>query len=304
MSTEHNLIVDSDNAGIRLDLFISEQIEELSRSYVSSLISKELVFVNSEVRKSGYSVKLNDIIRIIVPEPQILSTEAEDIPIDIIYEDDVMAVINKSKGMVVHPAAGSYNGTLVNALLFHLKSLSSINGVIRPGIVHRLDKDTSGLLVIAKNDQAHISLQEQISSKSALRIYRAIVDGNVKIDEGSVIEPIGRNKHDRKKMAVVSEGRFAHTDYKVLERFKNKCYMEFSLKTGRTHQIRVHMKHIGHPITGDVLYGGDLSMNKDGQLLHAYQLILNHPVTLERMEFYAPLPEGFTEVLEKLRKTI
>lgn len=298
-----SFIIDNDNKGQRLDVYVCEQIDDLSRSFVNNLISKELITVNKTIKKAGYTIKDGDIINVTVPDAVELSTDAEDIPIDIVYEDDYIAVINKAKGMVVHPALGSPNGTLVNALLYHLKSLSSINGVIRPGIVHRLDKDTSGLIVIAKNDEAHLSLSAQISSKEATKVYRAIVDGIVKKDSGSIIAPISRSPKDRKKMAVVSTGKFAHTDYRVLERFNNKTYMEFILRTGRTHQIRVHSKHIGHPVTGDSVYGGDTSLNNDGQLLHAYKLELNHPQSGEKLSFIAPLPSTFEKVLNAIKES-
>jgi 23S rRNA pseudouridine1911/1915/1917 synthase len=205
--------------------------------------------------------------------------------------------------MVVHPAVGSTSGTLVNALMYKLDSLSGINGIIRPGIVHRLDKDTSGLLVIAKSDTAHVSLAKQIEEKSAKRIYIAVLDGIVKQDSGTIEAPIDRSKRDRKKMAVEESGRYAKTDYRVIERYKNKTLVEFSLHTGRTHQIRVHSKHIGHPVTGDEVYGGDISLNKSGQLLHAARLILTHPVTGEEMTFEAPIPDEMQRIIDKLKKT-
>ena len=303
LGERHILTPESEDAGIRLDVFISAQIEELSRSKAADLIDKGSILVNDGIKKSNYRVKPSDRITVTVPVLQTVSLEPENIPLDIIYEDECMAVINKPKGMVVHPAAGAYSGTLVNALMYYFNSLSTVSGEERPGIVHRLDKDTSGLLVIAKNDRAHLNLKEQIADRSALRIYRAVLDGNVRNDSGSIIAPIGRSYKDRKKMAVVKGGRYAHTDYAVLERFGHKTYMEFSLNTGRTHQIRVHAKHIGHPVTGDATYGGDLSLNDDGQLLHAYKLVINHPLSGERMEFVAPLPKSFQSALRKLRKT-
>lgn len=302
--TNHTFVVENEDTGKRLDVFISQKLQDLTRSYINKLISENEIKVNNAIKKSGYKLKLNDRIDINIPAPKVLSTEAEDLPIDIIYEDDDLAIVNKAKGMVTHPAVGSYNGTLVNALLYHLKSLSTINGVIRPGIVHRLDKDTSGLLVIAKNDKAHLSLAKQIETKSAKRIYLAICDGNIKEEKGEIVQPIGRSKRDRKKMAVVDGGRFAHTDYTVLEHLGSKCLVEFSLRTGRTHQIRVHCRYINHPITGDDTYGGDLTFKTKGQLLHAYKLIIQHPTTGKIMEFEAPLPEEFSVVLDKLRKKI
>lgn len=236
------------------------------------------------------------------PEPEPLSVEAADIPLDIVYEDAGFAVVNKSRGMVVHQAS-SYraNDTLVNALLFRLKDLSGVNGVIRPGIVHRLDKDTSGLIVVAKTDEAHRSLAEQIEKKTARRIYVAIADGNFREDSGTVDAPIGRNPRDRKKMAVVEKGRRAVTHYEVLERFGAYTLVRYELETGRTHQIRVHSAYIHHPVTGDALYGGSTALFKDGQLLHAEKLILKNPATGEEMTFTAPLPADFAAVLARLR---
>ena len=287
----------------RIDIYLNEELD-FTRSYIKTLIEKQNVKVNDEiVKKAGYILKDKDIISITIPEAEILNLEPENIPIDIVYEDDDFAVINKPQGLVVHPAPGSLNHTLVNALMYHLKNLSDINGVIRPGIVHRLDKDTSGLLVIAKNNEAHLNLQEQIAEKSAKRFYVALVDGVVTKDEGVINTLIDRSKKDRKMMAVSnSTGRVAITHYKVLERFKNYTYMEYELKTGRTHQIRVHSKFINHPIVGDPVYGGSNKFNLSGQLLHAYKLKLKHPRTGEEMEFTAPLPKYFEDVLDKLRK--
>ena len=297
------IFVTAEDASKRIDLFLNEELD-LSRSYIKTLIEKQNVLVNDSVcKKAGYIIKDKDIINISIPEAEILNLEPENIPIDIVYEDDDFAVINKPQGLVVHPAPGSLNHTLVNALMYHLKNLSYINGVIRPGIVHRLDKDTSGLLVIAKNNEAHLNLQEQIAEKSAKRFYVALVDGVVTKDEGVINTLIDRSKKDRKMMAVSNNsGRVAITHYKVLERFKNYTYMEYELKTGRTHQIRVHSKFINHPIVGDPVYGGSNKFNLSGQLLHAYKLILKHPRTGEEMEFTAPLPKYFEDVLDKLRK--
>ena len=287
----------------RIDIYLNEELD-FTRSYIKTLIEKQNVKVNDEiVKKAGYILKDKDIISITIPEAEILNLEPENIPIDIVFEDDDFAVINKPQGLVVHPAPGSLNHTLVNALMYHLKNLSDINGVIRPGIVHRLDKDTSGLLVIAKNNEAHLNLQEQIAEKSAKRFYVALVDGVVTKDEGVINTLIDRSKKDRKMMAVSNtSGRVAITHYKVLERFKNYTYMEYELKTGRTHQIRVHSKFINHPIVGDPVYGGSNKFNLSGQLLHAYKLKLKHPRTGEEMEFTAPLPKYFEDVLDKLRK--
>ncbi len=294
-------IVDKENCGKRLDVFLGEKTGE-SRSHIKYLIEKEKVLVNNTVKKAGYALKENDELAIFEDEARELDLTPQNIPIHIIYEDDDIAVINKAQGMVVHPAAGSYDSTLVNALLYHLKSLSSINGVVRPGIVHRLDKDTSGLLVIAKNDASHIDLQKQIASKSAKRFYFALVDGSLSKDEGVIETLIDRSQKDRKLMAVSrNSGRIAITHYKVLERFSRYTLVEYELKTGRTHQIRVHSKHIGHPVVGDSQYGGSNKFGLNGQLLHAHRLILTHPKTGEVMTFDAPLPKYFQDVLDKLR---
>ena len=297
------IVVSPEDAGKRIDIFLNEELD-LSRSYIKTLIEKNNILVNSnEIKKAGYIVKDKDIIFVSIPEAEILNLEPENIDIDIIYEDDDFAVINKQQGLVVHPAPGSYDHTLVNALLYHLKNLSDINGVVRPGIVHRLDKDTSGLIVVAKNNEAHLDLQEQIATKAAKRFYIALVDGVVKKDEGVINTLIDRSKKDRKMMAVSNDtGRIAITHFKVLERFRNYTFMEYELKTGRTHQIRVHSKFIGHPVVGDPIYGGSNKFNLNGQLLHAFKLELTHPRTKEHMEFFAPLPRYFEDVLDNLRE--
>lgn len=289
--------------GVRLDVFLARE-SGLTRSAVKNAVEKCGAAVNGTPRfKSGYELRAGDEVEFEPPAPEPLEAEAADIPVEIIYEDENFAVINKPRGMVVHQAS-SYraNDTLVNALLFRLKDLSSINGVIRPGIVHRLDKDTTGLLVVAKNDEAHRSLQSQIAAKTAKRIYIALTDGNFREESGVIDAPIGRSKRDRKKMAVVEGGRRAVTHYTVLERFGRYTLVRFELETGRTHQIRVHSAHIGHPVTGDAVYGGSTALFKDGQLLHAGRLELDDPATGERKVFEAPLPEDFALVLEKLRK--
>lgn len=289
--------------GVRLDVFLARE-SGLTRSAVKNAVEKCGAAVNGTPRfKSGYELRAGDEVEFEPPAPEPLEAEAADIPIEIIYEDENFAVINKPRGMVVHQAS-SYraNDTLVNALLFRLKDLSSINGVIRPGIVHRLDKDTTGLLVVAKNDEAHRSLQSQIAAKTAKRIYIALTDGNFREESGVIDAPIGRSKRDRKKMAVVEGGRRAVTHYTVLERFGRYTLVRFELETGRTHQIRVHSAHIGHPVTGDAVYGGSTALFKGGQLLHAGRLELDDPATGERKVFEAPLPEDFALVLEKLRK--
>lgn len=287
---------------IRLDAFLSRE-SGISRSAVSRALEKAGALVNGVTRtKSGHELRTGDRVEFTPPEPEPLSVEAADIPLDIVYEDAGFAVVNKPRGMVVHQAS-SYraNDTLVNALLFRLKDLSGVNGVIRPGIVHRLDKDTSGLIVVAKTDEAHRSLAEQIEKKTARRIYVAIADGNFREDSGTVDAPIGRNPRDRKKMAVVEKGRRAVTHYEVLERFGAYTLVRYELETGRTHQIRVHSAYIHHPVTGDALYGGSTAIFKDGQLLHAEKLILKNPATGEEMTFTAPLPADFAAVLARLR---
>ena len=299
----NSVVIGDTDVGKRLDLFLSEEIDE-SRSYVKNLTEQGLVLVNGKSVKAGYSVKKGDVVEYKLPEIKQLDLAPADIPIDVVYEDDDVAVINKAQGMVVHPAPGSYDNTLVNALLFRLKSLSSINGVARPGIVHRLDKDTSGLLVVAKNDDAHVDLQSQIASKEAKRYYIALVDGVINKDEGVIDTYIDRSQKDRKMMAVSREGkgRRAITHYKVLERLGGYSLVEYELKTGRTHQIRVHSKHIGHPIVGDRVYGGSTSLYDQGQLLHAFRLQFTHPRTKRLMSFEAPLPKYFSDILAGLRE--
>ncbi len=290
--------------GIRLDVFLSAKLAdiEVSRSRIKNLCEDSLILVNDKPQKAGYAIRLNDRVEVSIPDAKQISAKPQNIDIEIIYEDDSIAVVNKPQGMVVHPAVGSEDGTLVNALLYKLSSLSSINGVIRPGIVHRLDKDTSGLLVVAKTDEAHKKLSSDISKKVAKRFYYALVDGNIKEDSGSICQPIGRSHKDRKKMDVVAEGRAAETLFKVLERFGNRyTFCEFELKTGRTHQIRVHTKYIHHPVVGDLTYGGSNEFKLCGQLLHAYKLCIRHPKTGEDMEFMAPLPDYFENVLNKLK---
>lgn len=286
----------------RLDLFLSEKFEQMSRSYVQGLIENESVTVNNKVKKSNYKLKFGDEISVEVPTPVELQVEGENIPIDTIYEDSDVIVVNKPQDMVVHPAPGNYTGTLVNALLYHCKDLSGINGVIRPGIVHRIDKDTTGILVVAKNDNAHNKLAEQLKNHSMTRTYYALVEGNVKQDEGIVNAPIGRHPVDRIKMAVVKDGREAVTHYKVIERFGDYTLVKCNLETGRTHQIRVHMAHIGHPLVGDNVYGyKKQKFNLKGQVLHAKELGFIHPTSGEYIHFDSELPKYFVELLEKLR---
>lgn len=291
-------------SGARLDSFLAQAFPQYTRSYLKQLINEGNVFLNGQTAKASAKVKDGDEIMLHIPERQETAILPEDIPLDIVYQDADIAIVNKAQGMVTHPAVGNYTGTLVNALLYHLKDLSGINGELRPGIVHRLDKDTSGLLVIAKNDDAHRSLSAQIGAKTARRVYLALVYGNIKTDEGVITTQLGRDPRDRKKMAVVrSGGREAVTQYKVLARYDGYTLVECTLKTGRTHQIRVHLKHLGFPVVGDPVY----TRRKDkfglqGQLLHAYKLGLQHPRTKEQMEFSAPLPDYFERVLSSLKK--
>ena len=277
-------------------------LEEKSRSFIQELIKKEKVVVNNKIPKSNYKVKAFDNIELEVPEPEILKVDAEDIPLNILYEDNDVIVVNKEQGMVVHPAPGNYNGTLVNALLFHCKDLSGINGIIRPGIVHRIDKDTSGILVVAKNDEAHNKLSEQLKNHSMKREYYALIEGRLKNDSGTINKPIGRNKKDRLKMGIVEDGKLAVTHYEVLERYNGYTLIKCILETGRTHQIRVHMSSIGFPLVGDPLYGFKRQKFKlDGQMLHAKTLGFIHPETNEYMEFNSELPKYFINIIDKLR---
>lgn len=290
----------------RLDIYVSELLS-CTRSNAKLHIDAGDVLLNGKIVKAGAIIKLNDEISIEIPEPKPNDVVPEDIDIDIVYQDKDLAVINKPQGMVVHPACGNQNGTLVNALLFKLDNLSGINGVIRPGIVHRLDKDTSGLLLIAKNDASHVDLAKQIEKKICKRKYLAVVCGNIKNDEGHIETYIGRDKKDRKKMAVQTDnsGKLAITNYKVLERFGRYTLVEFELKTGRTHQIRVHAKYIGNPVVGDETYGNkSKEFNLNGQLLHAYEITFIHPTTKEIMTFNAPLPKYFENVLNKLKNSL
>lgn len=298
-------IADELNIGKRLDLFLDEKFGDKSRSYIQKLIENENVKVNCKSKKSNYKIKNNDIISVLIPDPVELEVKAENIPLNIIYEDPDVIVIDKPQGMVVHPAAGNYSGTLVNALLAHCNDLSGINGVTRPGIVHRIDKDTSGILVIAKNDNAHNKLAEQLKNHTMKRIYTALTEGIIKDDSGTVDAPLGRNPNDRLKIAVVSNGRRAVTHYNVIERFKNNTLIQCRLETGRTHQIRVHMAHIGHPLVGDPVYGYKKQrFNVEGQVLHAQVLGFIHPSTGKYIEFNSPLPDYFIKIIDILKKEI
>ena len=297
-------IITEENVGKRIDLFLNENIKDMSRSRIQKLIDEEKILVNQRATKSNYKLRCSDTITVEIPEPVKLEVAAEDIDIDILYEDEDIVVVNKPQGMVVHPAAGNYTGILVNALLKKCKSLSGINGVIRPGIVHRIDKDTSGVLVVAKNDLAHQKLAEQIKEHTVNRVYVALTEGIIKEDTGTIDKPIGRHPVFRKKMAIVENGRRAITHFRVVERYKENTFIEAKLETGRTHQIRVHMASIGHPLVGDPVYGYKKQKFKlQGQALHAKTLGFKHPRTGEYIEFSAPIPEYFNELIEKLRKT-
>lgn len=291
----------------RLDVFLSEQTEDFTRSRLKKLIEEGQVCVNGAVvKKAGAEIKAGDSVTMAVPDAVEYAVQPENIPIDIVYEDGDFAVINKPQGMTVHVGNGNESGTLVNALLYALDSLSGIGGVLRPGIVHRIDKDTTGLLVVAKNDKAHVSLAGQIAEKTCHRTYYALLEGNLKEESGRVVTDIGRHPTDRLKMAVLPDGKgkIAITDFETVAHFGNDFTLcKFELQTGRTHQIRVHAKHLGHPVAGDPVYGYKKQKIKaDGQLLHAWQLQLTHPTTGERMTFNAPLPPAFQEILDKLCK--
>ena len=301
------LILNVDEAadGVRIDKFLSDTLTEYSRSFIQKIIKDELVLANDKHVKSNYKVAAGDVLNITIPECKTPEIEPENIPLDIIYEDDDIIVVNKPKGMVVHPAPGNYEGTLVNALLYHCgNSLSGINGVIRPGIVHRIDKDTSGLLIVAKNDFSHLHLAQQIKEHSFYRAYQAVVYGNIKEDKGTVNEPIGRSPKDRKRMAVVyKNSRNAITHYEVLKRFGNFTHIKCILETGRTHQIRVHMAYLGHPLAGDSVYGPKKVITKlSGQCLHAGEIGFVHPRTNEYLHFTSPLPDYFTDFLAELER--
>ncbi len=305
MSEVLTCIVPESMTGTRIDKYLIESFPEYSRSYFQKLIKDEAVFVDLKPIKANYKVNTGETIKIVLPEPISLDVEPENIPLDIIYEDDDVLLINKPKDMVVHPSAGHERGTIVNAVMYHCKdNLSSINGVMRPGIVHRIDKDTTGVIVICKNDMAHNSLAIQLKDHSITRKYHAIVYNNIIEDEGTVNAVIGRSPNDRKKMAVgVKNGREAVTHYKVLKRFGNYTYIECTLETGRTHQIRVHMTSIGHPLLGDAVYGPNkIYPGLMGQTLHAKVLGFIHPTTGQYVEFETPLPDYFTQLLDKLEK--
>lgn len=304
MNNMEPVVFIAEEKGQRLDVFVVEKCPELSRSHVQKLIEQAHVLVDGAQRKANFKLRGGEAVQVTLPEAEPISVEPEDIPLDILFEDKDIIVVNKARGMVVHPASGVYSGTLVNALLYHCQDLSGINGEIRPGIVHRLDKDTSGVMVCAKNDTAHLELAEQIRTKAAHRTYWAIVHGNIKEEAGIIKGDIGRHPTDRKKMAIVREnGKPAVTHFKVLERFGEYTLVECKLETGRTHQIRVHMTSIGHPLVNDPKYGPKKSspFAIQGQALHSLQLTLTHPVTREEMTFTAPLPADMEKILTGLR---
>ena len=302
MST-YNYEVTEEQAKKRIDKLLAEQLEEVSRSQIQLWIEQGHVTVNSKEVKANYKCQAGDNIQWSIPETEPLQVEAENIPLHILYEDADVLVVNKPRGMVVHPSAGHETGTLVNALLHHCNDLSGINGIERPGIVHRIDKDTSGLLVVAKNDYAHIHLSKQLSEKRVERKYEAIVHGAIPHEKGLVEAPIGRDPKDRQRMAVTEKGKPAITHFRVIERFPDYTHIECALETGRTHQIRVHMKYIGYPLLGDSKYGPRKTWDTNGQILHAKKLGFLHPRKKEWMEFETELPEYFTEVLEQIKKT-
>lgn len=299
---DERIIVDEASANQRVDVAIAKVLG-LTRSNMQHLLDAGMVKKGEKVLKANYKLRQGEEIIVNVPEPEPLDLQPENIPIDVIYEDEDVIVVNKPRGMVVHPAAGNYHGTLVNALLHHCKNLSGINGVIRPGIVHRLDKDTSGIMICAKNDAAHLSLSKQIQDKVAYRSYLAVVRGNIKTDKGVIQTLIDRDKNDRKKMAVVQDGgREAITEYEVLERFGKFTLVKCILRTGRTHQIRVHMEYLGYPLVGDPKYSPmKTPFHIEGQALHSETLSFVHPRTGERMEFRAEWPEDFRKIITRLR---
>lgn len=300
MKNEIKVVIEAEKG--RVDKVLVERLKDYSRSQIQAWLKEDAVTINGEITKANRKVAAGDEIVIKIPEPITLDLMPENIPLEIVYEDDDLAVINKPQGMVVHPSAGHPNGTLVNALLYHLENLSTINDVIRPGIVHRIDKDTSGLLMVAKNDKAHESLAKQLKDKTSLRKYVALVHGNISHEKGTVNAPIGRSKVNRKMQAVMAEGKPAVTHFSVLERFEQFTLVELQLETGRTHQIRVHMQYIGFPLAGDPVYGPRKTLPGNGQYLHAKLLGFKHPTTDKEMLFEVEIPEMFRKTLENLRK--
>ncbi len=296
------IIVDEIDQNTRIDLYISSKINELSRTTIKRLLEEEKITVNGKKCKASYKVVFGDKIQIEIPQAKEIKLEAQDIPVPVIYEDNDIIVVNKPKGMVVHPANGNPDGTLVNAILAMCRdSLSGIGGEIRPGIVHRLDKDTSGLLIVAKNDIAHIKMSKEIQERKVIKKYIALVKGNVPEDEATIDMPIGRSKTDRKKMAIDINGKNAITHFKVIKRYGKYTLLELKIYTGRTHQIRVHMSYIGHPVVGDMVYSnGKNEFGVEGQMLHARYLEFNHPITNQILKLEAPIPEYFKKVIDLL----
>ncbi len=298
MNNQQILIASEENIGERLDRFICTSIKDLSRTLVQRLIEEQQILVNNKLLKAGYKLRTGDKVLVLIPSLKEMRIESESIPLDIVFEDKDVIVINKTQGMVTHPASGIYNGTLVNALLHHCRdSLSGINGVLRPGIVHRLDKDTSGLIIVCKNDKAHIQIANQIKERKLKRQYLAIVNGKVQYKTGTINKPIGRDKVNRHKMAIVQSGRIAITHWKVLKEMKGYTFVECSLETGRTHQIRVHMKSIGHPIVGDKTYGK--KNEPSTMMLHAYRLVFTHPSNEKEITLETEIPKRFETLLGK-----
>lgn len=298
----YKYIVKNEDKGKRLDRYVTEQNAEITRTAVQRLIDEKNILVNGKEQKVSYKVNENDVVEVEIPEPKKIEIKAEDIPIEVIYEDSDIIVVNKPKGMVVHPGNGNVDGTLVNAIMAKCEgSLSGIGGEIRPGIVHRIDKDTSGLLIVAKNDKAHVNLSEQIKEHKVKKTYIALVRGVVKENEATIDMPIGRSKTDRKKMAVCKDGKNAVTHIKVLKRWEHYTLLQVNIETGRTHQIRVHLSYIGYPIIGDYTYSnGKNEFGVVGQCLHAQKLEFKHPITNKIVELEAPLPEYFQEIIQKL----
>lgn len=313
MSDLYSWIVEKEEAGGRLDVFVTDKVEDLNRSRVQKLLVEGNLLVNDRQVKAGYKLKTGDKVDLQIPEAKVLSARAQKMDLEILYEDDDLAIVNKPRGLVVHPAAGHEDGTLVNGLMYAFEGrLSGINGVLRPGIVHRIDKDTSGLLVICKSDRAHSALSDKLKEHDIERVYHTVVHGNLKEDDGTIDAPIGRMDVERKRMCVRADGRRAVTHYHVLERMKGFTYVEVTLETGRTHQIRVHMQHIGHPVLGDPVYGparestdAGKRLEKEpfwpGQILHAKVLGFEHPVSGEFLHFESDLPDYFRKVLEVIR---
>ena len=298
----YKYIVKNEDKGKRLDRYVTEQNAEITRTAVQRLIDEKNILVNGKEQKASYKVNENDVVEVEIPEPKKIEIKAENIPIEVIYEDSDIVVVNKPKGMVVHPGNGNVDGTLVNAIMAKCEgSLSGIGGEIRPGIVHRIDKDTSGLLIVAKNDKAHVNLSEQIKAHKVKKTYIALVRGVVRENEATIDMPIGRSKTDRKKMAVCKDGKNAVTHIKVLKRWEHYTLLQVNIETGRTHQIRVHLSYIGYPIIGDYTYSnGKNEFGVVGQCLHAQKLEFKHPTTNKIMELEAPLPEYFQEIIQKL----